>query len=213
MHNIDRVRLEVPFQGESFEAEALEAEQFEFEEEGPYEHGQLWGETENMELASGLLEVSNEAEFEQFLGDLVARAGGVLGGFVPPQQRQVLTGILKGAAQKILPAIGGYLGGSAGAALASDAGRAFGLELEGLSGEDREFEVARRYVDVAGEAVRQLVKSAHVAAPTAAAALAAVRAAAATHAPGLPAVLSKGDRPGQSGRWECRGNTIILYGV
>ena len=74
MHNIDRVRLELPFQGESFETPALAAEQFEFEEEGPYQHGQLWGETENMELASEMLEVSNETEMENFIFDLVGKA-------------------------------------------------------------------------------------------------------------------------------------------
>jgi hypothetical protein len=55
MHDIDRVRLEIPSLGQEFEGEVLEAEQFEYEDKGPYGHGQLWGETENMELASELL--------------------------------------------------------------------------------------------------------------------------------------------------------------
>ena len=115
-------------------------------------------------IGDELLEVSNESELEQFLGNLVAQAGKSLGRFVGSPQGQALVGVLKGAARQVLPtlgsSVGGYLGGDEGAKLggqaASAAGRAFGLELEGLSNEDREFEVARRYVDFAGEAVRKL---------------------------------------------------------
>ena len=42
--------------------------------------------------------------------------------------------------------VGGPVSGMIGGKLASAAGRMFGLELEGLSVEDREFEVAQRLV-------------------------------------------------------------------
>ena len=68
------------------------------------------------------------------------------------------------------------------------AGREFGLELEGLSNEDREFEIARRYVDFAGDAVRNLASEHRFLHPEEAADAAVVDAAKA-HAPGL---LSRG---------------------
>jgi hypothetical protein len=211
MHDIDRVRLEIPSLGQEFEGEVLEAEQFEYEDKGPYGHGQLWGETENMELASGLLDVSNEMDLENFIGDLVGKVTGLLNGLVSDQKKQALAGILKGAAKQILPGIASSFGVREPGSATAKAGRIFGLELEGLSDEDREFEVARRFVDFAGEAARKLAQVAPMAAPAAAAA--AANAAATVHAPGLPRIVPLGDRPTESGRWERKGNRIILYGV
>jgi len=104
--------------------------------------------------------------------------------------------------------------------VASAAGRAFGLELEGLSSEDREFEVARRYVSFAGEAVKNLASAPSGLDPRTAANAAAV-AAAKTHAPGLLPPRQAGMEPqsyssfptGHSGRWMRRGNKIVLYGI
>ena len=48
---------------------------------------------------------------------------------------------------------GGPLGAPIGSGLASIGRRALGLELEGLSHEDQEFEAAKRFVRFAGEAV------------------------------------------------------------
>jgi hypothetical protein len=221
MHDIDRVQLEA--EGEAFETGEFEAEQFEFNETG-----EVFGETENMELASELLEVSSESELEQFLGDLVAKAGKSLGRFVGSAQGQALVGALKGAARQVLPTLGSsvgrYIGGDEGARLggqaASAAGRAFGLELEGLSNEDREFEVARRYVNFAGEAVRKLAADGAAGNPMLAARAAAL-AAAQTHAPGLsqapaapgPSAFAPAHHGGATGRWVQHGSKIILYGV
>jgi hypothetical protein len=236
MHDIDRVRLET--ETEAFESGEFEAGNFEFNETG-----EVFSETENMELASEMLEVSSEAELEQFLGDLVAKAGRSLGQFVGSPQGQALVGVLRGAARQVLPtlgsAVGGYLGGDTGSKLgaqaASAAGRAFGLELEGLSNEDREFEVARRFVNFAGEAVRNLSDNAvspqfeaasiSTAVPAgaslslAAAAQKAALAAAQTHAPGLQIPKAKvsfmigGRSGGKTGRWVRDGSKIILFGV
>src|SRR5271165_2889748 len=84
MHDIDRVRLETQYESELLEAVPFEAEQFEFlESEAPTgETGELFGETEQMELASELLEVTNEAELDRFLGDLIQRAGQAVGKFI-----------------------------------------------------------------------------------------------------------------------------------
>ena len=77
MHDIDRIRLETQPETGMFEAGPFEAEQFEFAQaETPYgETGEVFGETEQMELASELLEVTSEAELDRFLGGLIERAG------------------------------------------------------------------------------------------------------------------------------------------
>ncbi|HXH01989.1 MAG TPA: hypothetical protein VNN09_01590 [Candidatus Competibacteraceae bacterium] len=185
MHDIDRTLTE-------FEPEAEEYEADQFEYYGEPETDGVFDEAEEMELAAGLLEVTDEAELDQFLGDLIKKAGRAAGQFVRSSTGQALGGILKGAASKALPIVGGALGtaigGPAGAAiggkLASTAGRLFGLELEGLSPEDQEFEVARRFVRFAGEAVKNAALAAPGAAPQAAAKAAAM-AAARRYAPGL----------------------------
>lgn len=230
MHDIDRVRLETESETRMFEAGPFETEQFEFApaETSYGEAGEVFNETEQMELASGLLEVTSEAELDRFLGDLITRAGQAIGNFVKLPEGRVIGGLLKGAAKQILPgvgsAVGGYFGGATGAKLGGDvattAGRAFGLELEGLSGEDRDFEVARRFVNFAGEAVKNLALAPTSPEPRTAA-NAAVVAAAQTHAPGLLSPRQAGMEPqtysplpiAHSGRWMRRGNKIILYGI
>ena len=228
MHDIDRVRLETQ---SDFETPALQAEQFEYSEyEGPNsgEAGPVFSETENMELASQMLEIVNEQELDHFIGDLISKAGSALGGFIKRPEGQALAGLLKGAAQKVLPALGAaagkFIGGANGADIArraaEAAGRAFGLELEGLSSEDREFEIARRYVDFAGEAVKNMAAAAPCANPRNAASSAVV-AAAQSHAPGLltatpSAGAQQARQPGRhpnSGRWVRHGHAIVLYGA
>jgi hypothetical protein len=113
----------------------------------------------------------------------------------------------------VLPGIGGAVGGQ----LASAAGRMFGLELEGLSPEDREYEVARRFVQFASDAVRQAAQIPQSASPAQAAGQA-IAAAAQRFAPGLlqqthgagQAIAGRGRR---SGRWVRRGRAIIVIGV
>ena len=230
MHDIDRIRLETQSETGMFEAGPFEVAQFEFAQaETPYgETGEVFGETEQMELASEFLEITSEAELDRFLGGLIERAGRTIGKFVKSPEGQAIGGILKGAAKQVLPgigsAVGGYFGGPTGAKLGGDvasaAGRAFGLELEGLSSEDREFEVARRYVSFAGEAVKNLASAPSGLDPRTAANAAAV-AAAKTHAPGLLPPRQAGMEPqsyssfptGHSGRWMRRGNKIVLYGI
>ncbi|MBB3660004.1 hypothetical protein FHX15_005273 [Rhizobium sp. BK650] len=219
MHDIDRVRLDMGSREQEFEAE-----QFEFNEMEAWsgEAETVFGEMENMELASELLEVGSEAELEYFLGGLIKKAGRALGGFIKSGDGQALVGMLKNAAGKLLPqagaALGGAIGGSEGARLggqaASLAGRAFGLELEGLSNEDREFEVARRFVDLAGEAVKNLVQASPGRAVGGGAA-GALAAAIQAKAPGLVPSTTGQPHHGRtkSGSWVRRGHTIILIGA
>jgi len=229
MHDIDRTQTEynpeTGYEAEQFEGEQFESEQFEYGETA--EWGEVFNETELMEMAAELLEVRDEAELDQFLGSLIKKAGGAIRKVVKSPVGQAIGGILKGAAKKALPiaggALGGWVGGPLGAkigsGLASMAGKALGLELEALSAEDREFEGAKQFVRFAGEAVKNAA-SAPLSANPRAAANAAAAAAARKFAPGfltgaagaaIPSSMASGK--GRSGRWIRRGNRIILFGV
>jgi uncharacterized protein (DUF697 family) len=226
MHDIDRTLMEY-----NPEAESFEEEQFEFTEgEQPGDAGEVFGEAELMELATEMLEVTNEEELNYFLGNLIRKAGSALKKVVSSPVGRALGGILKGAARKALPVVGGalgdYVGGPAGAKigsqLASGAGRIFGLETEGLSYEDEQFEVAKQFVRFAGDAVKRAAVASG--GEPGVVARAAVTQAAQRHAPGLlrgagappPAAGVKAVQAvgrGRTGRWARRGNRIILYGV
>jgi hypothetical protein len=172
-------------------------------------------ESEETELASELLEVTTEEELDQFLGRVFRRIGrGIrrIGGrLVRPLGR-----VLRVMARRALPIVGGAFGGPMGAALASAGGRMFGLELEGLSAEDQEYEVARRFVRFAASAGRRLAAMPPTADP-ATAVRSAVIGAARQFAPGLlrgralPGPMPAGAR--RRGTWVRRGRRIILLGV
>jgi hypothetical protein len=136
-----------------------------------------------------------------------------------------LGGILKGAARKALPvvggaigsAIGGSAGGSIGSQIATGAGRLFGLELEGLSPEDQEFEVARQYVRFAGAAAKKAAQT-PPRVPPQQAAKAAAMAAAQQYAPGMirgtaSSTPTMAGGQSRSGRWIRRGRNIVLLNV
>lgn len=228
MHDIDRTQAEWEFDGQELE--------YEYETNGysGYEMEGVFDEAEEMELAVQALEITDEAELDQFIGNLIKRAGRALGSFVRSPMGQQLGGMLKQAAAKALPAAGAAIGArfgspQMGAQIASTAGQMFGLELEGMSGEDQEFEVARQFVRFAGDAVKNATTAGPNTSPQAAARNAIV-AAAQQYAPGLlrdtsspkptngAASLNGGSsKQAQSGRrtgrWIRQGNRIVLYGV
>ena len=190
----------------------------EYSQEGPF------SEAETMELASELLTIQNEVELEQFLGKLVKKAGGFLRSGVGRH----LTGALRGIARKALPVLGAAagnfilpgVGGAIGGKLASAAGNMFGLELEGLSYEDQEFEIAKQVVRLGGAAATNAAQ-APPNAPPAQAAQAALTTAAQQFAPGLlrPGTSPNGmqqrriRRHRNTGRWVRRGQEIVLLGL
>jgi hypothetical protein len=222
--------------------DSLEGTGFEMEQEsyGEYtgagefgfETGQgegVFGEAQEQELAAELLEITNEQELNQFIGKLIKSAGRAVGGFVRSPIGQALGGVLKQAARTALPMAGAALGnlvlpgvgGAIGGKLASAAGKAFGLELEGLSQEDREYEVAKRFVRLAGEATRNATAAPPNANPQQVARVAFANAARVI-APGLAGAISPsggftmgpmGNGGGQSGRWFRRGRRIIIVGA
>jgi hypothetical protein len=205
MHDIDFTQLEYEQDGSEFEA------------------GGVFSETDEFEMAGQLLEIQDEAELDQFLGDLIKKAGRAVGRFVSSPTGQALGGILKNAAKQALPvvgsAIGGYVGGAKGAKLggqlAGKAGTALGLEFEG----EEEMEIARKFIRMAGDAVKHIASAPPGVEPRTAVRKA-VTQAAKTFLPTLLGETGSTAGPaarqgarGQSGRWIRRGSKIVLIGV
>jgi hypothetical protein len=210
----------------------MESENFEFtgehefqgefagEFQGEYGEQEVFNEAELNELASELLSVTNEQELNHFLGGLIKKAAGAVGRIVKSPVGQALGGALKSVAKKALPMAGAALGnmvlpgvgGAIGGKLASAAGSLFGLELEGLSQEDREFEVAKQFVRLAGDATKTAVTATPAANPVAVA-KSAVAQAAQKYAPGLTATPDGRAGGVTTGRWVRRGRKIVIYGV
>jgi hypothetical protein len=227
MHNIDRTNLESNYGAYSGEYDAGEYG-YEFESDQEFETYGPFSEAEEMELAAELLSVSDEAELEQFLGDLIKKAGRAVGGVIKSPVGQALGGALKGVAKQALPALGSAagnmllpgVGGVVGGKLASAAGKMFGLELEGLSYEDQEFEAAKGVVRLAGAAASNAAQ-AEPSTPPQQVVQSALTESAQRHAPGLlsGAQPQGAARPNgacahkSNGRWVRRGNAIVLMGA
>lgn len=218
------------FEGASHEG-AFESGAFEAGETyGETSHESPLGEAEEMELASEFLEVTNQHELDQFLGKLIRRVARNVGRVVRSPIGRAIGGALRPLARAALPIagrafgtiVGGPLGGMVGGQLASAAGRMFGLELEGLSGEDREFEVARRFVRFGTRATRTALAAPATLDPVSAARTA-IQATSRTFAPGLlvgavPTTrpsdfYATGGRARRQGTWIRRGRRILLLGV
>jgi len=207
------------------EMETLESDEFEWSGEMYGEtSGDALSESEVMEMAAELLEVADEEELEQFLGSLIKKVGRAVGKVVRSPVGRAIGGMLKGVAKKALPLaggalgawVGGPLGAQLGSSLASMAGSKLGLELEGLSPEDREFEAAKHFVRFASDAVKTAL--AQPASNPATAAKAGVAAAAQRHAPGLlrDKTLSASLRGGvhrRNGRWYRKSGNIVVVNV
>jgi len=177
-------------------------------------------EEEEVELALELLSVSSEAELDQFLGKLFKGAwkgfkkvGSVVGKIAKP-----LGGVLRAVAKKALPVVGGALGSfipipgvgtAVGSALGGAISKALEAETGELSSEDRELEVARRFVRIATNAARHAA-----AAPPdmdgETAATQAVAAAARRVLPSFQFNAASARAEAQQGRWIRRGRQVVL---
>jgi len=265
MHDIGRTQQEFLGEAQEFQPEAFEfggagevygetsGETYEnaFQETGSFETFESFesqesplNEAQEMELAAELLEVTNEQELDHFLGKLISSVGRGIGKFAGSPIGRALGGFLKPLAKKFLPIatgalgtfLGGPLGGLAASQLTNVATKAFGLELEGMSSEDAQFEVARRFVRLASSAAGNAA-SAPQTTDARTAAQVAITTAAQHHAPGLlrgsaaslsgPGDASLSGIPstlGKSGHCDChhkrnkgvwirRGRRILLIGV
>lgn len=185
-------------------------------------------EVQELELATQLLAVNSEEELEAFLAEVISEATGSRRRGSP--YWKMLGKGLKGAAGKLLPlagkVVGGYFGGPMGAKMGgkigSMAGKAFGLELEGLSAEDQEFELSRAFVRFSGAAAQEVAKQAVAGAPPNVAVQKGMTMAAKNHVPGLLAPNGKPvgnnhrhQRPlpqlkHRRGIWTIHGDRIVL---
>jgi hypothetical protein len=112
---------------------------------------------EETELAFELLDAASPAELDRAVGHLVSAAAGRADRPLGPGTITAMHRLITEAAQSALPIVasvaaggGAWTAGPAGnAANGSRAGRLMGLELEGLSPEDQELELARQFVRVA----------------------------------------------------------------
>lgn len=186
----------------------------------------VFNEADELALAAELMEVSDEQSLDRFLGNLVARASSAASNFIKsPRARALGLDVLKGAARGVLPVLGRAAGSyfdAPGKSDWKDRGQQLGstlagwipAELEGLSPEDRDFELAKGFVRFAGQAVHNAIKLPANLPPLKAAQQAAAQAAQ-RYAPGLlrqPAALSSGQA--SSGRWFRRGhNSIVIVGA
>lgn len=149
--------------------------------------------SQDVELTGRLLDVTNEAELDEFVTQLVVDAGRRPGHLLSPRDTRELVGRLTATAVRTLPTLSAVLGargpgGSVqGESPVTRAARVFGLELEGLSAEDRDYEIAREFVRFAQAATAE------------------VSTAETTPVPCPP------DGPLQSGRWARRGHAIVLF--
>jgi uncharacterized protein (DUF697 family) len=169
-------------------------------------------ETQEMELTAELLEVASEEELEEFLGNLFKGVAKGVGGLIRSPVGNALGSVLKGVAKKALPVVGAALGSmvapgvgtAVGSKLGSLAGGLFEMELEGMSQEQAEFEVARRVVRLAATSAAHASK-APPSAPSAKVARMAITQAARQHAPGLLRGTSAG-AGGSAQRRQQRGS-------
>jgi hypothetical protein len=181
-----------------------------------------FSEAEEMELAIELLEVTSEAELEEFLGKLVKKAWRGI--------KTVGSKVLRPLVKTVLPiaatAAGTFFGGPAGGAIAGKLGslvsKALEAETAGVSPQDRDVEKNRQFVRMAGTAARAAALAPPGANPVAVAQRVLANAAqrkltvgAAGASPAAPRSRCRCGQPwnctcGQSGRWVRRGRNIVI---
>jgi len=184
----------------------------------------VFTEDQELELASQFLEVTDEQDLEGFVQHLIKKGAQVLNDSVEPEVENFLGDVLKGIAKVALPIAGGALGtffggpvgGALGGSLASAASQALGLELEGLSPEDSEFEASKQFIKFASAAVQNALEADPDADPEKVVSTA-ITEAARLYAPGL---MNFGDGlkhihngEARAGRWVRRRGHIILLGT
>ncbi len=230
MHDIDKTTQEFEYDSDlEFDDELeweYEEDEFGFGENSyggnGFYHELPFSEEEEIALATELLNIRSEEELDQFLGKIggfFKKVGRKAKRFFKSKGFRKFGRILKGVAKKALPIAGRVVGGIFGGPIGSQLGGSLGgfvsnifeLELEGLSPEDQEFEVARRYVRFAGAAFQNAANLSNRM-PSDRAATLGIKMAAKKHAPGL---LKKnaGSSGQSSGSWFRKGNRIILTGL
>jgi hypothetical protein len=200
---------------------------------------------EEMEAASDLLGANNEFDVQNVVGNVLKKAVRRNGAFLKKGVAGQLGGALKGVAMQAVPGVARAISGGDDSdptirtardaiQLARSAGKLFGLEFEGMSPEDKEFEAARRVVKLASAAGARAAQASRTGAPASQIARTAMVDAAKEHAPGLlarpgqdrngasgqdsrrngdPSAAGAGTAKRASGRWIRKGSHILLIGA
>lgn len=129
--------------------------------------------SEDTETATELLEAIDRGALAGLLTNLLRRTAHAKGGTLDRPLEAELVALLERAARVSLPTLATPPSRAAGMPVS----RFFGIELEGLSPEDQEFEGARRFVELVQCAAGHAAASPRRAPPAVAAWLAALRAA------------------------------------
>jgi hypothetical protein len=157
-------------------------------------HAAAQWQDEETEMAYGAeLLAASGAELEALLAELVGEVATDGARLLQSPRGKALLALLTRAARTVLPVHGTELKRRAAAI--------FGLELEGLSPEDKEFELARHLVRFATDTIRGAEQ------PDTAVE-AALTQSARRHAPGL--LQQAAAMPARSGRWQRQGNRILV---
>jgi hypothetical protein len=175
-------------------------------------------EEEQIDIASELMELESEEEFENFLGDLISHGAEAAGKFISSPTGQALGQVLKDTAKQLLPvagqAVGTYFGGSTGGQIGGALGTAASNLFEAES-EEQEWEAANTFVKVVVDAVNNAGDAPAGTNPDAVA-RDAVAEAIHVHAPHLADAYSRGGRSRRrqhSGRWVQHGGRIFVIGA
>jgi hypothetical protein len=185
---MNQTEFELPGESYSFGEMSLAAES-EFAHES-YETEAVALEAE---LVNEFLEITTEAELEEFLGKLARSVVKGASSFIKSPVGKALGGVLKTVAKRALPAVGGALGSmvlpGVGTAIGSKLGSLAGGLLEAEEAEmmtegEAEYEAAQRYVRFARSAYRSAARAPRDLPPLAAARAASISAAR-RHAPAL----------------------------
>jgi hypothetical protein len=197
------------------------------------------GDEEELELATELLQVRNDQELEQFLGDVFKSVGRGLksvGSFAMKHVAPVLGSALKTIAKTALPIAGGALGsfipipgvGTAlGSALGGMVANALEMEVAGINREDADLERARHFVRLAKSAIREAALALGSGPPESVARTALVNATMRQFPAAVPVVrallpmaghaahsTAMGATPGGlTGTWQRRGSNIVVDGL
>lgn len=138
------------------------------------------------ELAQELLEITSEAELEEFLGKLVRSVARGAGSFMKSGIGKAVGGVLRNVAKTALPMVGSALGSFVAPGLGTVIGGKLGgmaanlleaEERETMGEEEAEMEAARRYVRWATGTVRNAMRAPYGVPPRTVARSAAVSAA------------------------------------
>lgn len=172
-------------------------------------------ETLESMLAAELLSVRNELGLRQCIARLIKAVGSPSDLPDGAARVRALTDVLAEAARPLLLPLLQSIGAAPALAqlravrapkLVSRAAELFGLELEGLSQEDKEFALARQFVRLG---VAAALRAASLRDEPRAAAAQALHSAALEHAPGLPGYTAT--EPSGNGRWIRRGDQIVVF--